>query len=54
MLWFMGLQRVGHDLVTELELDWITNTKVGQGESVHTYRIGYSSSKNLHGGSRLG
>jgi len=32
VLRFMGLQRVGHDLATELELDWVTDTKVGEGE----------------------
>ena len=32
VLWFRGLQRVRHDLATELELDWVTNTKVGEGE----------------------
>ena len=37
MLWFMGLQRVGHDWVTELKLNWMVNVTVIQNETSITF-----------------
>jgi len=37
VLWFMGSQRVGHDWVTELKLNWMVNVTVIQNETSITF-----------------